>query len=314
MALPTPPVLLIAFNRPDTAARVFEAIRAARPARFFFACDGPRPGRPEEEERVSEVRRLVAQVDWPCDCRVLFQAENLGCGRGVSAAIDWFLREAGEGIILEDDCLPSPAFFPFAAAMLERHRNDPRIGLIAGTNMVPDVALPEDYGFSRIVTTWGWATWRRTWDEYRLIPEMVRADEPWLRLFGGRTFRILERSFLRIQAGDVHTWDFQLLVQMLRSKRLTVIPRRNLVLNIGFAGGGTHYKGSVRPWWAPAHAYDFAGDWTKLVKVEPAVLYDAKLAASCHGGTNRWARAWMKLLRKIYDFRTRPAADLWLSD
>jgi hypothetical protein len=33
-----PAVLIVAFNRPETARRVFAAVRQARPARLFFAC------------------------------------------------------------------------------------------------------------------------------------------------------------------------------------------------------------------------------------------------------------------------------------
>jgi hypothetical protein len=51
MHLPTPPVLLIIFARPDLTARVFAAIRAARPARLFIAQDGPRTDHPEAQVR-----------------------------------------------------------------------------------------------------------------------------------------------------------------------------------------------------------------------------------------------------------------------
>lgn len=33
------PVLLIAFNRPDTTRQVFNAIRNAQPSRLYFAVD-----------------------------------------------------------------------------------------------------------------------------------------------------------------------------------------------------------------------------------------------------------------------------------
>ena len=36
------PVLLIAYNRPDTARQVLERIREACPSRFYFAVDGPK--------------------------------------------------------------------------------------------------------------------------------------------------------------------------------------------------------------------------------------------------------------------------------
>src|SRR5688572_20906804 len=105
----TPPVLFLVFNRPDTTARAFEAIRSARPARLYVAADGPRVGRAGEAERCAEARRIATAADWPCEIRTLFRDRNLGCRLGVSTAIDWFFEHEQEGIILEDDCVPSPS-------------------------------------------------------------------------------------------------------------------------------------------------------------------------------------------------------------
>lgn len=106
-----PPVLFLVFNRPDTTARVFEAIRTARPERLYVAADGPRPDRPGEAERCAEIRQIATAVNWPCEVRTLFRDRNLGCGEAVSGAIRWFFDNEEEGMILEDDCLPSSDFF-----------------------------------------------------------------------------------------------------------------------------------------------------------------------------------------------------------
>lgn len=37
-------------------------------------------------------------------------------------------------IVLEDDCVPHRDFFPYMAEMLERYKDDTRIGLISGFN------------------------------------------------------------------------------------------------------------------------------------------------------------------------------------
>src|SRR6185295_13628062 len=96
------PVLLLAFNRPDTTERVLESLRAARPAHIFFAVDGPRAGREGEAVRVAQVHRLAERIDWDCDVRTLFREQNLGCKLAVSQAITWFFSHAEAGIILED--------------------------------------------------------------------------------------------------------------------------------------------------------------------------------------------------------------------
>jgi hypothetical protein len=307
MGLPVPPVLIIAFNRPDSARRVFSAVRAAKPAKLFLACDAARPGKAGEAERVAEVRALVDAVDWPCEVRTKFPESNLGSGLGVSSAITWFLGEAGEGVILEDDCLPTPAFFRFAATMLERHREDPRIGLIAGSNMAPLVDLPASHGFSRVTSCWGWATWKRTWDRFTFIPEPVREDEPWTRRLHPNAVDFLRRKFQAIADGKVRTvWDYQFMVQALRAGQLTVVPGRNLILNIGFDGTGTHFGKGGRPWAAPAFAYDPADDWSDQPPVVADKRYDRHYLTSGHRGSSKLMRQVLKW-RILWARRRRPA-------
>ena len=301
-----PAVLIVAFNRPETTRRVFDAVRAARPAKLFFACDAPRPNRPGESERVAEVREILRGVDWPCEVSTRFPESNLGCGPGVSSAITWFLGEAGEGIILEDDCLPTPAFFRFCATMLERYRHDERIALVAGSNMAPLVHLPASYGVSRVTSCWGWATWKRTWNRFSFIPEPIRGDEPWVRTLHSNAVDFLRRKFDAIASGKVRTvWDYQFMVQALRSGQLTVVPGRNLILNIGFDGTGTHFGKGGRPWAAPAFAYDPASDWVDTPPVEADKVYDRHYLTSGHRGSSKLMRQVLKW-RILWARRHRP--------
>src|SRR5665811_1483368 len=112
------PILFLVFNRPSETARVFETIRTQRPQRLFVASAGARPDRADEEALVLETRKLATQIDWPCELKTLFRERNLGCGLAVSGAISWCFDQVEEGIILEDDCLPHPDFFPYCEALL----------------------------------------------------------------------------------------------------------------------------------------------------------------------------------------------------
>ena len=112
-AAQTPPVLLLTFSRPSQAARVLERIKEARPPSLYVACDGPRPGRDDDRANVAAIHEMIGRIDWCGDVKTLFRDRNLGCGPAVSQAITWYMEQAGEGIILEDDCLPDPTFFRF---------------------------------------------------------------------------------------------------------------------------------------------------------------------------------------------------------
>jgi hypothetical protein len=301
MRLPVPAVLLIAFNRPASTYRVFEAIRRAQPARLFIACDGPRSGKPGEAELVGEVRAISRQVDWPCEVRTRYLEHNVGCGKGPADAIAWFLAEAGEGVILEDDCVPEQAFFRFSAVMLDRYRDNPRVGLISGSKMAPPVSLGASYGFSRIASCWGWATWRRAWDGYDIRPAQVSPDEPWVKYLHPRMVRTLAQA-IASQGLESHAWDYQFLIQLLRRDMLTVVPNDNLVLNIGFDGSGTHFAENTRPWWVPHASFDVGINWDDSPPVVAHIGYDRYFQASSHGGARKLYRTLLKYRRLFWRF------------
>ncbi len=54
----TTPVALLIFNRPDTTARVFEAIRQAKPPQLLVVADGPRPDRADDIEKCKAARAI----------------------------------------------------------------------------------------------------------------------------------------------------------------------------------------------------------------------------------------------------------------
>ncbi len=244
----TEPVLVVAFNRPDHLAVLIQRLREVQPQQLYVAIDGPRPGRSDEIQRVQACRDLANTVDWPCEVRTLFQESNLGCGLGVSTAISWFFDHEERGIILEDDIIPDPSFFPFCQELLERYQDERRVFAISGCNFVPPrhQARPDlPYRFSQVPHIWGWATWRRSWSKHRLDIEGWRTRLPmgtlWRRVGGSvpstvywsSTFELLARK-------EVDTWDGQLVLAAMADDQWTATSNVNLIRNIGFDELATH--------------------------------------------------------------------------
>lgn len=239
------PLLFLIFNRTEETARVFEAIRAQRPKYLFVAADGPRAGRPNEAEVVRQTREVATKVDWPCEVQTLFRNENLGCGRAVSGAISWFFDQVEEGIILEDDCLPHPDFFPFCTELLARYRDEPRIATIAGTYFFPpQLAYDGSYYVSKYFQMWGWASWRRSWKHYDFTLE-TQTEAEWSALFQRVHPNPSEAGYWReiyqsLRGGAMDTWDFQVFFSCWRAGANHLMPGRNLVSNIGYGPSATH--------------------------------------------------------------------------
>jgi hypothetical protein len=240
------PILFLVFNRPETTARVFDAIRAARPRQLFIAADGPRADRAGEAERCQQVRKIATAVDWPCETRTLFRQDNLGCKRAVSSAIDWFFEQVEEGIVLEDDCLPDPTFFILCDELLRRYRDDNRVMCITGDNFIAQKWKGQpSYYFSRYTHIWGWASWRRAWSHYRVdMDDLSRSDiVAALRNTGNFRASVARHwadLLCRVRDGEIDTWDYQWAFAVWRHAGLVCTPRSNLVSNIGFGAGATH--------------------------------------------------------------------------
>ncbi len=241
------PILLLVFNRLDTTRRVFEVIRKVKPTRLFVSGDGPRHGNLLDPEKVNAVREFIADsIDWPCTVSTLYRLENLGCKEAVSSGIDWFFSEVDNGIILEDDCLPHEDFFEYCEIMLQRFKSDYRIWHIGGVCCLgkDDFLEESSYYYSNYMHIWGWATWSDRWKYYtKEIPYLD--DFKNLKLIEGLSSSCLVRqqwlhSFNSVELNKVNTWDFQWYYCVWSNGGLAVLPKVNLVSNIGFGQDSTH--------------------------------------------------------------------------
>ena len=92
--------------------------------------------------------------------------------------MDWVFERVGETIVLEDDTVPDLTFFRFVEELLEKYRDDERVGAISGNNYDEPKDWPDEasYRFTRYHHSWGWGTWRRAWRafdrEERLLAEV----------------------------------------------------------------------------------------------------------------------------------------------
>ncbi|MEN8734066.1 MAG: hypothetical protein ABF329_04555 [Lentimonas sp.] len=232
------------------SAQVFEAIRAAKPIQLYVACDGPRPGRESERAVVEEVRRIATNVDWDCEVKTLFRETNLGCSKAVNGAITWFFEHVEAGIILEDDTVPDLSFFPYCEELLERFADDSRIGMISGNNHLPEYTFSDSYLFTKFKWTWGWASWRRAWVNQDLELKFNESSQAFSIVknmgYRERSERLWMTNIDKLEKKTVNTWDFQWFFAMGAQNQLSIVPRYNLVANVGFGvAGATHCVGSA---------------------------------------------------------------------
>ena len=252
------PILLITFNRPQHTRKVLERILEANPQELYIFQDGAREGNHTDQTQCEAVRRVVEELttdynrNHPLHLHTLYESQNLGCGPGPAKAISWFFSEVEEGIVMEDDCLAHPDFFPYCEELLNRYRSDHRIGFINATlyDARWHTEQGASYGFSHYMVTGAWAAWRRTWEGFDLDLLQMKATalkHQIYQLTHNRQEAYWWYFALKEMQQDTSKksyWDFQMQIHLFMQSAITIHPAVNLISNIGFDEHGTHTLGN----------------------------------------------------------------------
>ena len=240
------PILFLVFNRPDKTKQVFKSIRSIKPKKIYVACDGPREDNRDDPGKIKKVKAITEEIDWDCEVQRLYREKNLGCGKAVSLAITWFFEHEELGIILEDDCLPNPTFFKYCEILLNKYKNESQIMHISGSNLnLVDPSFEDSILFSKVSFIWGWATWRRAWDCYNFEmdswPELRQKTKLLSKtFFDDKTIKFRTKLFDNVYNKQIDTWDYQWLYTLIENDGYAIVPKNNLINNIGFSKDATH--------------------------------------------------------------------------
>jgi hypothetical protein len=238
------PVVLLVFNRPNTTQRVFEVISQIKPKQLFIVADAPRANHPTDQENCTKVRSIVEQVTWSCEVHRNYADSNMGCRDRPVSGIDWAFQHVDKAIILEDDCLPNLSFFHFCHEVLDIYQYDERVMCVSGSNFQVNRESTEfSYYFSKYIHTWGWATWKRAWTFYdKEIKDLDYITKRGLLhdILANKSAVSYWKNILNSVIGRNDVWDAQWVLSCWMQNGLCIIPKYNLVSNIGFGEGATH--------------------------------------------------------------------------
>lgn len=206
------PVLIIAYKRPKFLRRLFSIIEKLDfNIKLYIFIDGYI----NESDKLKVIECIELSKGFCIENKLIKSSKNnLGCAFGPISAINWFFEREEFGIILEDDCFPEPSFFSYCSELLLKYINDSRIFHISGSQFDDLEKCSHSYVFSRESHNWGWATWRRAWNHY---------------------------EYFKIEGDTNETiWDYQWNKTIEKNNGVTILPKVNLVKNLGYGIDATH--------------------------------------------------------------------------
>ena len=236
------PILLFTYNRPAHTSQTLEALlnnKLSNESELFIFSDSYKNN--EDKKDVLKVRELIHSIEGFNKIHIVEHTQNYGLARNIIAGVTQIVNEYGKVIVLEDDLLTSPWFLTFMNEALDKFESDERIGHIHGF-CYPIDNLPDAF-LIKWVGSWGWATWKRSWqlfneDGNMLLKEIQERNLSRKFDFNGNYpyTKMLQRQVNGVNDSWAIRWNATLFLNNL----LSVNAGKSLVQNIGFDGTGIH--------------------------------------------------------------------------
>ena len=240
------PVRVNIWIRPECQKAQFEVLKKARPSIMFLISDGGRNDKEWEAIRANR-KMFDTEIDWDCTVYKIYEDKNNGLYTMSNKARSLIWSTVDRCIFLEDDYVPSVSYFGFCAELLEKYKDDERIQAICGMNHCTTwEQASADYFFADEGSIWGIATWKRT-DEQR-DPEHTYGKDPY-------TMSLLEQHTKNEQVfwntlkgyaenerygNHIAGGEFYHRFEIYAQHRLYIIPKYNMINNIGCTPNGAH--------------------------------------------------------------------------
>lgn len=243
------PIVFFAYNRPGHTRLVLESLRNNRLAdrsKLFIYLDGPKPDATQETLSViAEVKKVVRAKQWCKEVNIIEATENKGLIQSIAEGVTRMVNEFGRVIAMEDDVLLSPGFLTYMNDALDLYENNPKVMHIAAYRRPEfgQVEVIESTYFFYHTTTWGWATWKRAWDHFKLDPlavhEAVKKKGNINRLNMDGTFEFFW-GLKAVAKGKLRSWNAIWHSTVFLNDGMCLYPQKSLVSNIGHDGSGTN--------------------------------------------------------------------------
>jgi hypothetical protein len=241
----TAPIALFVYNRPMHTRQTVESLQRnllADKSDLFVYSDAPKSD--AAANSVAEVRDYVRRINGFKSVTIIEREKNWGVDPSIIDGVTTLCAKFGSVIVLEDDLVTSNWFLKYMNDGLELYRHNKSVMQISGF-MFPLVGFSERKAcFLPYSTCWGWATWKRAWDQFNPSPvdgyEVLKNDGQQRKAFnlnGSYDYFGLLQQYIE---GKLDAWDIRWYLSVFMQKGLTLFPQKSLVHNIGFDGSGVH--------------------------------------------------------------------------
>lgn len=242
------PIVLFAYNRPIHIKKVLEALALnieAKDSLLYIYCDGAKENVSEvTNQKIIETRTTVNLENRFLKVIIKEHKKNKGLANSIIDGVTEIVNKYGTIIVLEDDIVPSPGFLKYMNDALKLYFNEPQVGCIHAWNYNLNVGnYTESTFFLKGADCWGWATWKRAWDEFnpdgKELLETLESKKLEFEFNRKNTHSFIEMLKNQIE-GKNDSWAIRWHASLFLKNMYCLHPTRPIVKNIGLDNTGVH--------------------------------------------------------------------------
>lgn len=250
-----PPILLVAFTRPDLLEKVLIGLsrQTLLPQKIIALIDGARSY--QDRSAIEHCIQLLTEFSAQVPVEIRRRTKNLGCDLNIVLGITEVLAAHPALIYLEDDIVPNPHFYDRMCRLLEAYDGQKQVFSVSAYASFPAQVQPlinTDFSVSNRVFSWGLGLWADRWHEANLAHQ-----GPQYNPFGSffkipptlQTKMTLVNQFW-LEKNSQTDWVITMTLAALHAGKIHIIPKTSLVENIGFGHpeAKTYHDQPEAPW------------------------------------------------------------------
>ena len=237
------PIAFFAYNRPIHTKKTLKYLKEnklAKKSLIYIFLDAPKDKK--SKNKVIEVRKVINHANGFKKKIIILRKKNFGLANNFIKGIDYVVKKHGKIIVLEDDNLTSPFFLNYMNEALNLYSKNSKVASISAYSYPID-NKKKNYYFLRLADSWGWATWKRSWNLYekngnKLMKEIEKKNQSKEFNFENSYdfMRILRNYCLKLN----NSWSIRWYASMYLKNKLTLFPPKSFIENIGMDSSGVH--------------------------------------------------------------------------
>ena len=237
------PIAFFAYNRPIHTKKTLKYLKEnklAKKSLIYIFLDAPKDKK--SKNKVIEVRKVINNANGFKKKIIILRKKNFGLANNFIKGIGYVVKKHGKIIVLEDDNLTSPFFLNYMNEALNLYAKNSKVASISGYSYPID-SKKKNYYFLRLADSWGWATWKRSWNLYekngnKLMKEIEKKNQSKEFNFENSYdfMRILRNYCLKLK----NYWSIRWYASMYLKNKLTLFPPKSFIENIGMDNSGVH--------------------------------------------------------------------------